>query len=93
MAEVTHLGQSIAERKLEVRQGNGKTETVVVQIGLPVKMEPDGDFCCPYSISSRARTKLRGVLGIDSVQSLALTLATIRNELEAFEEKEKGALH
>ena len=90
MAEVNELGTKIAERKLEIHRPDGNVEPVIVRIGMPFQVDGDQDYCCPYEISSEIKTKLRGVLGIDSLQALDLVLAAIRADLASLEKKEIG---
>lgn len=90
MAQVEELGIKIAERELEFFHEDGGISHVIVRIGLPVPVDGNGDYCCPYEISAENRTKLRGVIGIDSLQALQLTLATLKVEIEGWEKKEDG---
>ena len=90
MAQVTELGSKIAERKLEIHRFDGTVEPVTVRIGIPFQVDGEQDYCCPYEISTETKTKLRGVLGIDSIQAVELVLAAVRADLVAWERKEMG---
>lgn len=90
MAQVNELGTKVAERELELHRVDGTVEPLIVRIGMPLQVDGDQDYCCPYEISSEIKTKLRGVLGIDSLQSLDLVLAAIRADLATLENKRMG---
>ena len=82
---------AIAERMLELRTERGSIE-VAVRVGRP---EPDshGDWTCPYEIGFGETPKRFAMHGIDSMQALQLTIATLDVELEHGAKRLKGKLY
>ncbi len=93
MHEVNEIGHVIATRHLVFVGDDGSKEDVFVKIGKPYEINDQKDCCCPYEILSKSHNKLYGMIGIDTVQALELTLKTIKPELEYLERKNKGKLH
>ena len=93
MHQVKEIGQIIASRKLVFVSDVGSKEDVLVNIGIPYEINDQKDCCCPYEITSKSHSKLYGIIGIDPIQSLELTLKTIKPELDYWERKHKGKFH
>ena len=93
MHEIKETGQIVASRHLVFVGDDGSTEDVFVKIGKPHEINDQKDCCCPYEISSKSRVKRYGIIGIDTVQALELTLRTIKPELEYWERVNKGKFH
>jgi len=74
------LGNVIAERQLELVNGDGVTTDCFVRVGNPV---PDGneDWLCPYEVEAGSHVQRFRMHGIDSMQALILTLKTLDGEI------------
>jgi hypothetical protein len=81
----------IAERILELRTENDSIEVAVI-VGRP-EPDPQGDWMCPYEIRFGERTEKMAIHGIDSMQALQLTIATLDVELEYGANLLKGRLY
>ena len=80
----------IAERRLELRVG-GTTVEVLVKLGRP---EPSGeDWHCPYEIWFGNLCRNMAMHGIDAMQALQLSIATLDVELEQGAKKRGGRLY
>ena len=55
---------------------------VTVKIGRPVPGPSGVDWVCPYEVHFGDRCKSMAMHGVDSVQALQLTIATLDVELE-----------
>jgi hypothetical protein len=85
------LGRVIAERALVIRH-DGKTISVVVQIGTP-QIAPDGEeWFCPWQILSDGVGRLRYTAGVDAVQSLDLVTQMIEGDLFLLNDRNGGGL-
>jgi uncharacterized protein with PIN domain len=93
MAEVKEIGKIIATRNLIFVREDGSSENVTVNIGAPYEWSAEGDCCCPYQLISNSRNKLHGMVGIDTLQALELTMKTLNCELEYWEKTFKGKFH
>jgi hypothetical protein len=81
---------AIAERMLELRTESGSIE-VAVKVGRP-EPDPRGDWTCQYEILFGETPKNMAMHGIDSMQALQLTIATLDVELEYGAKRLKGKL-
>lgn len=82
MNTVPPIETTIAERELALIDRNGVEDPVIVRVGAPYK-EPDGDWRCPYEIESRDKTWRRGMMGVDSMRALKMTLKVLNTELRS----------
>jgi hypothetical protein len=74
MSQPTNIGDVIAERELELRQG-GQRQQVRLLIGRPRRMAaPDSDWTCPFQIQGLGDEQIREACGVDAVQALLLCL-------------------
>ncbi len=81
----------IAERHLELRS-DGRVVSVIVKIGRPSPGQSGEHWVCPYEVHFGNQCKARAVHGVDSLQALQLTIATLDVELEYGANKRGGAL-
>ena len=88
--EVKELGQVIAVRNLVFVYDNDMSETTTVKVGLPYASDEPNAFICPYEISSESHSKLFGMVGIDAIQALDLTMKILKTELDYWERKYSG---
>jgi len=93
MFEVKELGQVIAQRKLEFIKDDGSSESVTLKVGLPCACEEPDAYICPYELSSISHTKLFGMVGIDTIQALELSVKTLKVELDHWENKFNGKFY
>lgn len=93
MFKVKELGQVIAERQLIFISDEGTTEAVTLRVGLPHACKEPEAYVCPYELASKNYTKLFGMVGIDTIQALELTVKTLKVELDHWEKKFKGKFH
>ena len=93
MVEVKEIGKIIATRDLVFIREDGSSESVILNIGAPYETNMESTCCCPYQIISKSRNKLKGMVGIDTLQALALTMKTLNCELEYWERTFKGKFH
>ena len=82
---------AIAERMLELRTEGGSID-VSVKVGRP-EPDPRGDWTCQYEIRFGETPKHMAMHGIDSMQALQLTIATLDVELEYGAKRLKGKLY
>ena len=82
---------TIAERVLELRTESGSFE-VRVLVGKP-EPDPLGDWTCPYEIRWGETVQGMATHGVDSMQALQLTLATLDVELRYVANFPKGELY
>ena len=66
---------------------------VTVKIGRPVPGPSGVDWVCPYEVHFGDRCKSMAMHGVDSVQALQLTIATLDVELEYGAKKRGGTLY
>jgi hypothetical protein len=81
----------IAERRLELRT-EGRATEVVVRLNKP---EPDGShdaWKCEYEILVGEISRNMAMHGVDSMQALQLSIATLDVELERIARKAGGVL-
>ena len=82
---------AFAERLLELRTEIGSIE-IAVKVGRP-EPDPRGDWTCQYEIGFGETTRRGATHGIDSMQALQLTIATLDVELEVGAKRLKGKLY
>jgi len=93
MFEVKELGQVIAQRKLSFVKDDGSSELVTLKVGLPSPCDEPEAYICPYELSSDSHTKLFGMVGVDTIQALELSVKTLKVELDHWEKKFKGKFY
>jgi hypothetical protein len=93
MFKVKGLGQVIAERKLVFVSDEGISEPVTLRVGLPYACEEPEAYVCPYELASKNYSKLFGMVGIDTIQALELSVSILKVELDHWEKKFKGKFH
>jgi hypothetical protein len=71
---------SIANRVLHC-QIEGKSEEVVVRLGLP--LQEDEHFTCEYEISIAASSKAYQIIGRDSIHALQLAMFMVGSALQS----------
>jgi hypothetical protein len=81
----------IADRILELRTENGSIE-VLVTVGRPAP-DPRGDWMSQYEIRFGETPRQMAMHGIDSMQALQLTIATLDVELQHGAKRLKGKLY
>jgi hypothetical protein len=82
----------IAERQLVLRRDSGSMD-VTVKIGRPEPGSSGADWICPYEIWFGDNCRSMAMHGIDSIQALQLTMATLDVELEHGARKYAGTLY
>lgn len=70
----------IASRVLHC-QIEGKSEEVIVRLGLP--MQEDDYFTCEYQISVAGRSEAHQIIGLDSIQALQLAMFMVGSALQS----------
>lgn len=90
MQEIKSIDEIIAIREMEFISHDGQKEKAFLKIGKPFEHSKDLDWCCPYELSTESHKKLFGMIGIDSLQALELTMKTLRVEIEYWEKSKKG---
>src|SRR5277367_1061234 len=83
---------AVAERQLTLRNDKGQID-VRVRIGKPELDASGENWKCPYEIWFGESCKTMAMHGVDSMQALQLTIATIDVELEVGAKKHSGVLH
>jgi hypothetical protein len=81
----------IADRRLELRTDKGSID-VTVKIGRPQSGPSAEDWICPYEIWVGDERRSMEMHGIDSIQALQLTIATLDVELRHSARKYAGTL-
>lgn len=81
----------IAERQLLLRKDNGSLD-VTVKIGRPALDSSGENWMCPYEIWFGDNCKSMAMHGVDSIQALQLTIATLDVELEHGAKRYAGTL-
>ena len=82
----------IAERQLVLRKDDGDID-VTVKIGRPELDASGENWRCPYEIWFGDSRKTMAMHGVDSIQALQLTIATLDVELEFGAKKYSGKLY
>lgn len=93
MLNIKDVGEVIAVREMEFVFEDGRKEKAVLKVGKPFEHSKELDWCCPYELSSESRKKVFGMIGIDSLQALDLTLKTLSVEIERWEKVQKGKFY
>ena len=81
----------IAERRLELRTGDGSVN-VVVKLGRPEPDETGDNWKCPYEVWFGDACKAMAMHGADSMQALQLSIATLDVELQFAARRRGGVL-
>jgi len=89
--KITELGQIVAERQLKLVLSNGVKQDAIIKIGMPFQFDDDGTWICPYELSGQDYNYKFGMVGIDSMQALQLTLKTLPSELERWARNDQGS--
>ncbi len=93
MLKIPKLSVIVAERKLKFRGTAGKTKTIKVFLGKPVKApNTHGDMCCPLKIVGIGDDSVKGAFGVDAVQALIMALWKIQVDLDGFAKRQKGTI-
>jgi hypothetical protein len=83
--------EPIATRELELVSADGKSTSVSVTLGKPVRASQN--WTCSYRIAVFDQTSERAMVGgVDSMQALILALHTLPAELQALEFKHGGRI-
>jgi hypothetical protein len=82
----------VAERRLVLRTDNEPTE-VLVKLGRPVPGDTGEDWVCPYEIWFESKCRSMAMHGIDAMQALQLSIATLDVELEVLMRNRSGQLY
>ena len=93
MPDIKDVGDVIAIREMEFVSDDGRKEKAYLKVGRPFEHSKDLDWCCPYELSTESRKKVFGMIGIDSLQALELTMKTLRVEIEYWERTQKGKFY
>ena len=93
MLKIESVGEIIASRKMEFVFDDGRKEEAFLRVGMPFEHSKELDWCCPYELGTLSEKKLFGMIGIDAVQALELTMKTLPVEIEHWERKKKGRFH
>lgn len=93
MLDIKDVGEVIAIREMEFISDNGRKEKAYLKVGKPYEHSKDLDWCCPYELSTESRKKVFGMIGIDPLQALELTMKTLSVEVEYWEKSQKGKFY
>ena len=93
MPDIKDVGDVIAIREMEFVSDDGRKEKAYLKVGRPFEHSKDLDWCCPYELSTESRKKVFGMIGIDSLQALELTMKMLRVEIEYWERTQKGKFY
>lgn len=93
MSEVKDIGTVIASREMTFAFDDGREVEASLKVGAPFEAGDGMDWCCPFEISIGAHRRLRGIHGIDSIQSLDLTMKSLRVDIEHLERTKGGKFH
>jgi hypothetical protein len=93
MPDIKDVGEVVAVRNMEFISDDGGKEKAILKVGKPFEYNEDLDWCCPYELSTESRKKVFGMIGIDSLQALELTMKTLRVEIEYWEKSQKGKFY
>ena len=91
MSIADSLQEVVAEREVTFTRSDGSSEVVTVRIGKPVQGESPDEWKCAYQLAGFGRVQSGHMMGVDSVQSLLLTLQTILPELDHVAKREGAA--
>ena len=78
---------------MEFVSDDGRKEKAFIKVGKPFEHSKELDWCCPYELSTESRKKVFGMIGIDSLQALELTMKTLSVEIEHWEKSRKGKFY
>jgi hypothetical protein len=73
--------------------GDGRKEKAYLKVGMPFEYNENLDWCSPYELSTESSRKLFGMIGIDALQALELTMKTLRVEIEHWERNKGGKFY
>ena len=90
LPKIERIDEIIATRNLIYISSSGQREPAVVEIGKPYKLENE-TFICPYRVASPSYERMLGMVGIDQLQALSLTLKTIESEFIYWQRKQGGS--
>ena len=93
MPDIKELGTVIASREMEFIFDDGTKEKASLKVGMPFEYNKDLDWCCPYELRTESSRKLFGMIGIDALQALELTMKTLSVEIEHWEKTKKGKFY
>jgi len=93
MLDIKDVGEVIAIRGMEFVSDDGRKEKAFIKVGKPFEHSKELDWCCPYELSTESRKKVFGMIGIDSLQALELTMKTLSVEIEHWEKSRKGKFY
>jgi len=93
MPDIKELVTVIASREMEFIFDDGRKEKASLKVGMPFEYNEDLDWCCSYELSTESGRKLFGMIGIDALQALELTMKTLRVEIEHWERTKKGKFY
>ncbi len=93
MLDIKSLGEIIAIREMEFITNDGKKEKAFIKIGRPYEHSKELDWCCPYELSTESHKKLFGMIGIDSIHALDLTMKTLSVVIEYWEKTKNGKFY
>ena len=93
MPDIKELGTVIASREMEFIFDDGKKEKACLKIGMPFEYNKDLDWCCPFELSTESSSRLFGMIGIDALQALELTMKILHEEIEHWERTRKGKFY
>jgi hypothetical protein len=85
MPDIKELGTIIASREMEFVFDDGRSEKSSLKVGMPFEYDKDLNWCCPCELSTESSRKLFGMIGIDALQALELTMKTLSVEVEHWE--------
>lgn len=79
------LGAIVAERQVECASADGTRTSVTIRVGTPRPdpLSTSGDWCCPHQIIGLGDEEVGASFGVDSLQSLLLSVYGLRVKLTA----------
>ncbi|WP_086930173.1 DUF6968 family protein [Agarilytica rhodophyticola] len=90
MQKIKEVDKVIVSRKMEFVHADGKREKAFIKVGKPYELNKKLDWMCPYKIGTESQSKTFGMVGLDSLQALELTMKTLDTEIECWEKTNKG---
>lgn len=87
---IREVDEVIVSRKMEFVHTDGKREKAFIKVGKPYEVNKKLDWVCPYKIGTESHSKVFGMVGIDSLQALELTMKSLDIEVEYWEKINKG---
>jgi len=93
MPDIKDVGDVIAIREMEFVAEYGNKEKAFLKVGRPYEYSEDLNWCCPYELSTESRKIVFGMIGIDPLQALELTMKTLPVEIEFWEKTQKGKFY